>query len=304
MAGTGRELNDEVLAKAIQEFVSKNKGIEASEGEQDGRKRWLLSPGDIIVQCKDGKLECATHGVKMDLSKIIMDIWEGEPVPAKPEPMRSPERPQRSGSERINAIVQRKGQDGSLAKAGEMLTAQDVINYINPKATQAEAYLFAEFCRRKGADPLKKQVYLAIFETEKGRQVSMIAGKEYFTEKAENHPQFDGFKAGVIVQPKEGSFSDKLQYREGAFWLKDSEVLIGGWAEVHRKDRKIPYRAEVPLYDYNTGKNQWAKMPATMIRKVALVQSLREAFASDLGGMYDRAEMDQAGIDVDFEVRE
>lgn len=79
MAGSGRELTEEVLDKAIQEFCSQNKGIMASEGEQDGRKRWLLSPGDIVVQIKDGKLDCPTHGVKMDLSRIIMNIWESEP---------------------------------------------------------------------------------------------------------------------------------------------------------------------------------------------------------------------------------
>ena len=36
-------------------------------------------------------------------------------------------------------------------------------------------------------------------------------------------------------------------------------------------------------------------MPATMIRKVALVQALREAFPSELSGMYDQSEM---GVDV------
>ena len=39
----------------------------------------------------------------------------------------------------------------------------------------------------------------------------------------------------------------------------------------------------------------WAKMPATMIRKVALMQALREAFADDLAGMYDSSEM---GVDI------
>jgi hypothetical protein len=48
------------------------------------------------------------------------------------------------------------------------------------------------------------------------------------------------------------------------------------------------------MTEYNTGKSSWAKIPATMIRKVALVQALREAFPSDLGGCYDSAEMDQA----------
>ena len=42
-------------------------------------------------------------------------------------------------------------------------------------------------------------------------------------------------------------------------------------------------------------------MPATMIRKVALVQVLREAFPGTFGGLYDRSEMDQA-MDVEYEV--
>lgn len=35
----------------------------------------------------------------------------------------------------------------------------------------------------------------------------------------------------------------------------------------------------------------WVKMPATMIRKVALVQGLREAFPDKFQGMYDQSEM-------------
>jgi len=73
------------------------------------------------------------------------------------------------------------------------------------------------------------------------------------------------------------------------------------WAEVERKDRAGKYRIEVPLSDYDTKKNLWVKMPATMIRKVALVQVLREAFPGTFGGLYDSAEMDQS-IDAEYEV--
>ena len=135
-----------------------------------------------------------------------------------------------------------------------------------------------------------------IYEGQNGRQANFIAGKEYFTEKAEAHPQFDGFEAGVIVR-REGN----LERRQGTFWIPAEEQLVGGWATVHRKDRKTPACIEVPLADYDTKKNLWAKMPATMIRKVAIVQTLRESFPSAFGGMYDRAEMDQA-IDADYEV--
>jgi phage recombination protein Bet len=138
---------------------------------------------------------------------------------------------------------------------------------------------------------MTKQVYLVIYEGQNGRQANFIAGKEYFTEKAEAHPQFDGLEAGIIVRTKAG-----LEYRQGTFWMHEEEKLLGGWAIVHRKDRKIPLKMEVPLADYDTKKNLWAKMPATMIRKVALVQALREAFPQNLGGMYDQAEIVDAEI--------
>ena len=38
--------------------------------------------------------------------------------------------------------------------------------------------------------------------------------------------------------------------------------------------------------------SNWASKPATMIRKVALVQALREAFPEDLQGMYSIEESD------------
>jgi hypothetical protein len=43
----------------------------------------------------------------------------------------------------------------------------------------------------------------------------------------------------------------------------------------------------------------WAKMPALMIRKVALVSAMREAFSENVGGLYTTDEMNQAEpIDV------
>ena len=41
----------------------------------------------------------------------------------------------------------------------------------------------------------------------------------------------------------------------------------------------------------STVNSQWSKKPATMIRKVALVQALREAFPEDFGGMYSQEEV-------------
>lgn len=56
------------------------------------------------------------------------------------------------------------------------------------------------------------------------------------------------------------------------------------------------YEAEVSFDEYAGRKKdgslnaQWSKKPSTMIRKVALVQALREAFPSAFGGMYTAEE--------------
>ena len=288
MAGRIPPTKQEITA-AIKAYLEKHDGIACEYKRDDdcyeltdaNGKGAIVGPG---WQCNDG-------GLFNELREILMSQREASDNPKLPV----------SPSKGMNVPAKvRNGSSGAMTTPGDLssLTVQDIINYINPKATEQEAYLFLEFCKKKHADPMKKQIYLVVYEGERGRNVSFITGKEYFTEKAEVHPQFDGFRAGIIVRSKEGG---DLIHREGTFYIPSEEMLLGGWAEVSRKDRRIPSKAEVLLAEYNTGKSQWAKMPATMIRKVAIVQSLREAFPVDLGGMYDRSEMNQARIDIDPE---
>ena len=284
-----RVLRRQEVADAVKAFCGLHPEYQFSANE----KGFTIMPGDVLVGCSpEGRLECNNPEIHDKLIEIIMDMPQ--------EPARVPSQERRPERSNVPAPA-RSGQIPPHGKGLDGLSARDIIDYINPKATEQEAYLFAEFCRRKGADPMTKQVYLAIFENDKGdRSVSFIAGKEYFTEKAEQHPQFDCMKAGIIIRPKEGG---ELEHREGTFYLPSEETLLGGWSEVFRKDRKIATKAEVVLAEYNTGKKNWMKMPGTMIRKVAIVQALREAFPQNLGGMYDRSEMGQAGALVPAEVQ-
>jgi hypothetical protein len=43
--------------------------------------------------------------------------------------------------------------------------------------------------------------------------------------------------------------------------------------------------------EFDKKQSSWKTMPATMIRKVAIVSALRDAFPEDFQGMYDSAEM-------------
>ena len=64
------------------------------------------------------------------------------------------------------------------------------------------------------------------------------------------------------------------------------DTLVGGWARVYRKNFKVPVEIFVSREEYDKKQSTWNAMPATMIRKTALVNALREAFPEDLSNMY------------------
>jgi len=186
---------------------------------------------------------------------------------------------------------QKKPGNAVPARCDNVITEEDILNYLCPNATPKEAYIAVQVCKDRKLDPWDGSVHFIKYGN---APLTIVAGKEHFTKKAEANPQFDGFQAGIIVKTDAG-----YEELEGTFYM-DGE-LVGGWAKVWRKDRKEPFVQKVRLSAFNSGKSLWAKMPEVMIRKCALVNALREAFPGDLGGVYDTSEMGQA-IDVDFEV--
>ena len=102
--------------------------------------------------------------------------------------------------------------------------------------------------------------------------------------RAESCPGFDGLQAGLIL--KRGS---DIVEEEGAFLLPEDQ-LLGGWARVYRTDRKYPSTARVSLTEYDRKQSTWNTMRATMIRKTAVSQALREAFPTQLGALYTAEE--------------
>lgn len=158
----------------------------------------------------------------------------------------------------------------------------------NPDVTDKECMTFAALCKSHKLDPFVREAYLVKYGD---KPAQMIVGKDFWMKQAGAHPQFDGMEAGVTVATKEG-----LVRREGSLVGNTTERLVGGWARVYRKDRQHPSFAEVAFDEYSTGKSMWRPAeqggkPATMIRKTAVVQALREAFPETFAGLYDSSEM-------------
>jgi len=170
---------------------------------------------------------------------------------------------------------------------------EEVRHFICAKATDAECKIFLETCRAYRLNPFTREAYLIHYDNKSDETpATIVLGKNCYLQMAERHPAYDGFEAGVIVLNDGG-----VEYREGSA-VYDGEELLGGWAKVYRKDRSRPNYEEVKLGEYNTGKSLWASKPATMIRKVALVHALREAFPSTYGLTYDESEI---SVEVDAE---
>ena len=155
--------------------------------------------------------------------------------------------------------------------------------YVKP--TYEETMVFLHTCKDLGLNPFLKDAYLMKYSDKEG--ATIVVGKNAFMKRAEAHAMYRGFQAGLIVEDSEGN----IDYKEGSFVSKNLNVL-GGWCKVYRDDRKEPFLSEVDIEEYtgrkkNGEKNQqWNTKSKTMIRKVAIVQALREAFPQELSAMY------------------
>ena len=283
-----RVIGMDELGAAVKEYAARN-GKDMSSNE----KGFVIMPGDVLVGLDAGKPTCNDPSILDSLIEILMDMAS--------EPARAPQKPNLPARPTSTKTNGRSSNGGPLAKAGlavrdlqvAELTFEDIKTYICPAATDQETMMFLKLCQARNLNPFLKEAYLIKYDSSKPAQ--MVVGKDKFTKTAEEHPQFDGYRAGIIVSVRDG-----VVEREGTFYQKGEE-LLGGWAEIYRKDRKMPFKQTVPLSEYNLKRANWLSMPGTMIRKVALVQALRECFATDLAGCYDSAEMDQS-IEAEYEV--
>lgn len=166
----------------------------------------------------------------------------------------------------------------------------------NQNVTEEEFMLFGAMCKAHKLNPFIREAYLVKYGD---KPATMVVGKDVFTKRAYRNPKFRGMEAGLSVQTNDGRF-----IRRDGSMLLDGELLVGGWCRVYVDGYEKPMFDEVSFSEYAGRKkdgslNQtWASKPGTMIRKVAIVHALREAFPEEFTGLYDQSEM---GIETQSE---
>lgn len=158
---------------------------------------------------------------------------------------------------------------------------------IAPKATNDELKLFIYQAKRTGLDPLARQIY-AIHRKAKD-------GNGNWIERMTIQTSIDGFR---VIAERSGDYAGQ---DEPVFIKEDDKLYCK--VTVYRFRGDIRYPAAVGVAYWNEyvqtdreGKpaGMWAKMPRTMLAKVAEALALRKAYPQDLSGLYTNDEMNQA----------
>lgn len=179
------------------------------------------------------------------------------------------------------------GEDVQISKS--MIRAH-LVSGDKDRVTDSEITMFLSLCKFSHLNPFIREAYLIKYGN---NPATMVVGKDVLLKRAMRSEKFGGLSAGVIVVNVGG----KLEEREGSFVI-DGETLVGGWAKVIIKGYDVPFYSAVSMKEYSTGKSNWQSKPATMIRKVAVAQALREAFPEEMSALYDASEMDKAVNDT------
>lgn len=153
----------------------------------------------------------------------------------------------------------------------------------NGQVTDQEVVMFLSLCKFQHLNPFLREAYLIKYGTS---PATVVVGKDVLLKRAMRSEKFGGLSAGVIVVNANG----EIEEREGTFVLPD-ENLVGGWAKVIIKGYEVPFYSSVSMKEYSTGKSNWLTKPATMIRKVAVAQALREAFPEEMSALYEQEEV-------------
>lgn len=154
----------------------------------------------------------------------------------------------------------------------------------NGNVTDQEVMYFRALCQANRLNPYIKEAYLIKYGSQPAQ---MIVSKDVFFKRAIEHPCYNGFESGIVVEKENGDIINRQGHIYGS-----KDRILGAWCRVYRKDWEHPVYQEVNFKEYvgrkSTGEinSQWATKPATMITKVAEATALRKAFTDSLQGMY------------------
>ena len=168
------------------------------------------------------------------------------------------------------------------------------------EASKDEQLAFITYCANRRLDPVRKQVYFIRYRS--GEAPSFVTNWEVFIERAQMHPNFDGYENGIVWRIKKGETWTMKRGKPCDYVPDDDHQIAGGWAKVYVKGHKKPVSVEVPFeemvgmsWDRESRQKvptpMWRDKPTTMSTKTPTSRAMRLAFPDKLGGLYTEHEI-------------
>ena len=124
------------------------------------------------------------------------------------------------------------------------LTPTIVRNYLvsgnKDAVTLQEVAMFMNLCKFSKLNPWAKEAYCIKYSN--STPATIVVGKDAILKRAVLNPKYNGMKSGIYVINDNG---EEIK-RTGTFKLPN-ETLVGGWAEVFRKDWEYSIESSVSL---------------------------------------------------------
>lgn len=182
----------------------------------------------------------------------------------------------------MQEIVRYETTDGLEMELTPKKVIEDLVSAKDrPFMTEQNVAIIMAKCAALRMNPLSGDCHIGVF---KGRP-TIMPSIDYYQRVASMQEGFDGIESGVI-----GVADGELRRFDGCV-MPDGYELVGGWATAYDKGRSHPIHIEVPMSEYDQQNTMWQAKPATMIRKVAKAQALRELYPGCFKGTYVTEEM-------------
>ena len=171
-------------------------------------------------------------------------------------------------------------------------------NTVAKGATDDEFALFMHLAGTYDLDPFNKEIWFMKYGN---GAATIFTSRDGYLKIANNHPEMDGLQSDTVCE------NDKLTKKpDGSIehiYGNPRGELIGAYAMVYRKKRKVPVYVYASLKEYNNQSNQtWKKYTSAMILKVAEAMALKRAFS--ISGLVTKEEISESEEETPYQKAE
>lgn len=153
------------------------------------------------------------------------------------------------------------------------------------QVTDQEVTMFLNLCKYQKLNPFLREVYLIKYGTS---PATMVTGKETFLKRAMKNPKYRGHETFITDDGKVATAKVYVEnYTVPITVSVDYDEYVGmkdEYAYDPKQGKSVSTGNKIP-------NGMWSTKPKTMLKKVALVQALREAFPDSFGGLYSQEEI-------------